>query len=680
MLPSKVIHHKARRSLPLLLASLLFAGCTVNTPQPPVANMQESAIGTSDYYLQQMQQSSDNNKVGWQLLAIRALLHEGKLPQASQQLAQIPGDLNKKTMQEKYLLQAQLAIAHQNLPIATKTLLQIDAQLLSKTQRSRYYQLQIAAAGNQPTLDTVRTHIQLQPLLATPQEQQANIDSTWQALNRISPATLKNITIKANENILQGWLDLLSMYYANNTDPNKLKTGIKDWQQRYPNNPAASALPTALSQARDLQPASVNKIALLLPLNGQAQVFAKTIQQGFNDARNGVLPQAVSTPAVAAEPQVAEADAPDAKDVISPADADTDTNVANETPASEQPSQPVTRAVTTAAAAAPTTQLQVYDTSAQPIEQILTQAQNDGATLVVGPLLKSQVEKAASSQSPLNILALNEPETIQNHPNLCYFALSPEDEARDAAHHMWQQGKRAPLLLLPRGSLGTRVSKAFATEWQKLGGNIVLQQPTGSLAELHQKINSGAGISLSGTPVALQPTQPAATTLENLPQPAASTTEETATTPATSHAVDAVYIVASQAELGLIKPLITMRIGSRSNVHLYASSRSHQAGAGPDYRLEVDGLQFSDIPLLSGANPALMQQAVNKFGNDYSLVRLYAMGIDAWTLANHFSEIRKLPAFHIQGNTGTLHSTQDCVINRTLSWSQYHQGQIIPAS
>ena len=144
--------------------------------------------------------------------------------------------------------------------------------------------------------------------------------------------------------------------------------------------------------------------------------------------------------------------------------------------------------------------------------------------------------------------------------------------------------------------------------------------------------------------------------------------------------VDSVYIVSTQDELQLIKPMIAMRTGSRSSASLYASSRSYQAGAGPDFRLEMEGLQFSDIPLLSGRNPALMQRAAQSFNNDYSLVRLYAMGIDAWTLANSFNQVRQTPGFTIDGNTGKLSANQDCVINRTLSWSQYRQGEIVPAS
>lgn len=310
----------------------------------------------------------------------------------------------------------------------------------------------------------------------------------------------------------------------------------------------------------------------------------------------------------------------------------------------------------------------------------MQQAQQDGATIVVGPLLKSNVEKVANSQTPLNVLALNEPEKIQNHPNICYFALSPEDEARDAAHHIWDQGKRQPLLLVPRSGLGDRVTNAFAQEWQTLGGSTVMQQRFGSTSELKQGINSGAGISLSGTPVNAAPAEPQGVTIAGLTIPAPQQNTPDVVSTSSGGGVDAVYIVSTQDELQLIKPMITMRTGSRSNISLYASSRSAQAGAGPDFRLEMDGLQFSDIPLLSGSNPGLMQQTSKSFNNDYSLVRLYAMGMDAWTLANHFNQMRQSPGFTLDGNTGKLSADTDCVINRKLTWNQYRRGEIAPAN
>lgn len=108
-------------------------------------------------------------------------------------------------------------------------------------------------------------------------------------------------------------------------------------------------------------------------------------------------------------------------------------------------------------------------------------------------------------------------------------------------------------------------------------------------------------------------------------------------------------------------------------------SRSAQGTAGPDFRLEMEGLQYSEIPMLAGGNLPLMQQALSAANNDYSLARMYAMGVDARSLANHFTNA-PVQGFEINGNTGSLTANPDCVINRKLSWLQYQQGQVVPAS
>ena len=280
------------------------------------------------------------------------------------------------------------------------------------------------------------------------------------------------------------------------------------------------------------------------------------------------------------------------------------------------------------------------------------------------------------SNTSLNVLALNQPEQVQNRANICYFALSPEDEARDAARHIHEQGKQAPLLLTPRSALGDRVATAFAQEWQQLGGGVVLQQKFGSTSELRAGVNGGAGIALTGSPVSASLPQQQAVTIGGLTIPAPPTDAQISG----GGKPDAAYIIATPEEIAFIKPMIAMRNGSQSGVTLYASSRSAQGTAGPDFRLEMDGLQYSEIPMLAGSNPALMQQALSSVRNDYSLARLYAMGVDAWALANHFTQMRQVPGFELNGNTGDLTATQDCVINRKLSWLKYQQGQVVPAS
>lgn len=674
--------------------------------------MQGSAQADSGFYLQQMSQSTNDTRINWQLLAIRALLKEGKTQQAAELFSQLPQDLNDTQRHEQTLLSAELKVAQKDYDGAKKILGTIDLSTLDKNQQARFWQAGITAEQGRPSLTLLRALIAQEPLLAGA-DKQKNIDATWQALASMTQDQAKALVINADENVLQGWLDLQQMWFNNRSDPNMLKAGITDWQKRYPQNPGAKMLPTQLVNVQNFKPASTSKIALLLPLNGQAAVFGRAIQQGFEAAKNGTT--AVSGSAVPAQ----AAQAANVNDVVSPSAAETSDLTTAQTPAQGTMQNPVTAPTTQPATPAPAAtqapaetpapataeqpqpqtaqpeqqpatqpqavattsanpgaELKIYDTSAQPLDQVLAQVQQDGASIVVGPLLKNNVEALMKSNTTLNVLALNQPEQVQNRANICYFALSPEDEARDAARHIHEQGKQAPLLLIPRSTLGDRVANAFAQEWQTLGGGVVLQQKFGSASELRAGVNGGAGIALNGSPVSASLPQQQSVTIGGLTIPAPPTDAQISG----GGKVDSAYIVATPEEIAFIKPMIAMRNGSQSGATLYASSRSAQGTAGPDFRLEMEGLQYSEIPMLAGSNPQLMQQALGAVRNDYSLARLYAMGVDAWALANHFTQMRQVPGFELNGNTGDLTADQDCVINRKLSWLKYQQGQIVPAS
>lgn len=672
---SMTFRTRSGRLLPAIIVAMLLASCSGQSPQAPTESVQGAASGSSDYYLQQAQQSGDDNKADWQLLAVRALVREGKAPQAYNQLNAMTQQLSAEQQLEQKLTTAEVQLALKDFAPAATTLSTIDPTSLTNDQKARYYQAQIDASQGRTSLGVIRAYIAQEPLLQG-QPHQDNIDRTWMSLTQLSAQDASSIVINADENTLQGWLDLLSVWQSNKQDPDLLKAGIKDWQRRYPVNPAAKNLPVQLNNVLSFQQASTGKIALFLPMSGPAQVYGNAIQQGFNAAMTGQVSQpAPQNASVDQNAQAQPATDPDAAVSTSAPDASASTA----TPAE----QPQTSAPATAPVASSNAQVKIYDTNGQPLSALLTQAQQDGATLVVGPLLKDQVNELSSDQTPLNVLALNQPETEKNAPNICYFALSPEDEAQDAARHMWSQQKRMPLLLVPRGNFGDRIAQAFANEWQKLGGQTVLKQGLGSAGELRSSI--GSGIRLTGTPVmasdAAAPAQAQAqgVTIGGITIPAPPTDAQIVQG-SSGGAVDSVYVVATQNELTLIKPMLDMSGSGRSRPSVYASSRSYQAGAGPDYRLEMEGVQFSDIPLLAGSNPALMQQATAKFGNDYSLVRLYAMGIDAWSLANHFSQMRTLPGFEVSGSTGDLSANPNCVIHRKLPWLQYRQGSLVPVS
>ncbi|WP_237386570.1 penicillin-binding protein activator [Xenorhabdus sp. Sc-CR9] len=552
-----------------------------------------------------------------------------------------------------------------------------------------HYQAIIDTAHNQPSLDVIRAYIALEHYLSKTHdvtenqatyeaEHQKNIDETWEALTHLSSQQLSELVINANEYTLQGWLDLLNAYQNNQQNLDKLRPAISDWKIRYSGNPAARSLPTSLQQMLEKSNDGHATIGLFLPLSGQAKMFGEAIRQGFLDAQKG-LPKPVS-PVNVTDSTIAAAIAsttdnglPDNTDLSHSVDTNTSNSENTDVGAASIP-EIATISDTTSFTISDTPvnvqAVKVYDTNSQPLTNLLAQAEQDGITLVVGPLLKPNVEKLAQIETSLNILALNELDVPQVQPNICYFSLSPEDEAKNAAMHIWQQQKRNPLLLIPRTEFGTRIAKAFAKEWQKLGGQTVLQQTFGTPDEMRQSMNRGVGIRMSGTPITVSTPAPDTANQANINVPVVSTSSA-------NGSVDAVYIVATADELTTIKPMIDMAISSRKKPALYTTSRSNKSGLGPDFRLEMDGIQFSDIPLLTGMNVPLMQQAAKKFSNDYSLMRLYAMGIDAWSLANQFTQMQQETGFRLNGASGELLVSDNCIIMRQLPWMQFSNGRII---
>ncbi|WP_415886488.1 penicillin-binding protein activator [Providencia rettgeri] len=513
------------------------------------------------------------------------------------------------------------------------------------------YQAIIDAAQGKPSMEAIRAYISQEPLLKTTTERQANIDGLWQMLTQLTPEQIHGIS--ADENILQGWVDLLDIYQNNRDDTDALLAGYNDWKMRYSNNPGVTTTPTLLLQAMIPQVGKNPKIALFLPMSGQGQVFGQAIMQGFMDAQKG-LPQG--------SPSQDAIDPPSSgNDVLDQIYEQVAATTGNTPTASD--SDVVASTLCIDAAPVNTQSVKVFDTTNKQMPALIEQAKNEGFNLIVGPLLKSDVQVITQMGAPVSVLALNELDAnqLQPRPNLCYFSLSPEDEAQNAAAYMKAEGKQMPLVLVPANAFGDRIAKAFAQGWQEKGGGTVLMQTFGSIPSLKESINRGAGIRMTGTPVN--------TGAQSIDSQYVDSTG----------AIDGVYIVATRDELTLIKPMIEMAISSRSRPALYASSRSNQAGSGADYRFEMDGVKFSEIPLLAGANNNLRKQAQQKLNNDYSLFRLYAMGIDAWSLANNYDKLQQSGQFRINGASGTLSTTPNCVVFRELPWLQFKQGKVVSA-
>lgn len=98
------------------------------------------------------------------------------------------------------------------------------------------------------------------------------------------------LVINADENILQGWLDLQRVWFDNRNDPDMMKAGSPTGRNVI-RTTGAKMLPTQLVNVKAFKPASTNKIALLLPLNGGQRYLVALFSKALKRRKISALSQ-----------------------------------------------------------------------------------------------------------------------------------------------------------------------------------------------------------------------------------------------------------------------------------------------------------------------------------------------------------------------------------------------------
>ncbi|MGQ0286791.1 penicillin-binding protein activator [Pasteurellaceae bacterium 22721_9_1] len=559
-----------KRLMPLLFPVML-AGCTNLFGSNFAEVLKNDANASSDFYMNKLEQTQDlEDKQTYKLLAARVLVTENKIAQAEALLAELV-DLTPEQLLDKSLIEAHISALKNKNSNAENQLSSINLALLSPSQKARYYEVVSRVAENKrDMIEAVKARIQIDALLTDVQRKQENIDRTWALLRNTNKGTISNTSAEGNA-ALGGWLALAQAYNDNLNNPSQLNQALQTWKANYPNHSAAYLFPTELKTMSNFQQTQINKVALLLPLSGNAQVIGNSVKSGFDSARG------------------------DAADI----------------------------------------QVDVIDTVDKDIPTIIEQAKMSGAKAVVGPLLKANVDAVLNNPNAiqgLNVLALNATANARAVNQLCYYGLAPEDEAESAANKMWDDGIRSPLVMVPQSDLGQRTGNAFTVRWQQLAGTDANIRFYNSAQDIALALEEGV-----------------------------------------SKEAQAMYIVALSEQLSEIKSVID---NVNPNLKLYASSRINSSNNTPEYRLQMNGLQFSDIPFFKETDSEQYKKIEAQTGGDYSLMRLYAMGADAWLLINQFNELRQVPGYSVSGLTGKLSAGPNCNIERDMTWFQYQDGNI----
>ncbi|HEN8709826.1 MULTISPECIES: penicillin-binding protein activator [Pseudomonas] len=307
--------------------------------------------------------------------------------------------------------------------------------------------------------------------------------------------------------------------------------------------------------------------------------------------------------------------------------------------------------------------VQVYDSSRiGSLDDFYRQAQADGVQLVVGPLEKALVKKlAANAQLPITTLALNYADAGQNAPpQLFQFGLAAEDEAREVSRRARADGMVRAVALVPSGEWGDRVLAAFRQDWEGNGGTIIAAERIAQPVALAQQIANLFQLRQS----------------EGRAQSLQSTVGGTiAAQPSRRQDIDFIFLASTPQQAQQIKP--TLNFQYAGDVPVYATSNLYSASGDVNQYNDMNGIRFCETPWLLDTTNNLRQQVVQQWPQAAgSLGRLYAMGVDAYSLAPRLGQLKALPDNRVQGLSGSLSMSASQRIERQLPWAEFSGGQV----
>lgn len=599
-----MMNHK-RLSVPRLLTpvalAITLAACSSGPRQPDSVDITLEPTQSVQKYMIQADSTEGSLQNDWLIMATKAAIQANELDQAEllikrlsrQQLSEVQQaewQLARATLQQKQGKYSQL-LQGLNFKPWWK---------LPSEQWKDYYELRADAyqSLNQPF--EANRQLVAKGQYASSAEQREISSRIWMNFGSYSENELTALQTEPSEDVLDGWLQLA--IYAKTLSSNipQLKNTLEHWLSENPSHPAAVYTPAEIQNILSLEIVKPNNTALLLPLTGKFAPQAQLIRDGFIFAMMN----------------------DQARD--------------------------------------PSATLTVIDTHAYSADQIKQRLINENIDFVVGPLQKENVEKLQAtldgSETGVKIptLALNIPEEVQAGTDMCYLALSPEQEVAQAAKYLFSQGYQFPMILAPNGAYGQRVVEAFNEEWSKYSSNKVATSYFGDKRQLQKNINGVFGLQESQQRIA-QMQSLMRISLESQPR--------------SRRDVDAVYIVARSSELTLIKPFIEVAINPDAKPpKLFSNSRSNSGGATYE---DLSGVAYSDIPMLINPDPTIATQ-MNELWPDQSNMekRLEALGMDAYKLLGELPQMKLLPGYSVDGQTGVLSINNNCVVQRELDWAE----------
>lgn len=242
-------------------------------------------------------------------------------------------------------------------------------------------------------------------------------------------------------------------------------------------------------------------------------------------------------------------------------------------------------------------------------------ARSQGAVAVIGPLTRSAVNYLADSADlSIPVLALNSfDEATLRRPNLYSFGLSIEFEVQQIVRLMRSRQVTAPAVLVSPGPLSVRMAQAFAEAWSEGEGTapvqIEVKQPRAEAAALQSRLKGA----------------------------------------------DAVFFASDGRRASLLRPYLP------TELPCYATSQITVGRAVP---VDLSGVNYVEMPWLAEPDAPEYAAYGHRRSPSADVERLFALGVDAWRLAEALAGGRGVT--DLDGLTGRLTLSSDGTVLREL--------------
>ncbi|MCR5536288.1 MAG: penicillin-binding protein activator [Succinivibrio sp.] len=259
-----------------------------------------------------------------------------------------------------------------------------------------------------------------------------------------------------------------------------------------------------------------------------------------------------------------------------------------------------------------------YDTNKINLSNIVSQINGDGTKLIIGPILKPEVNALNQAHTTIPSIVLNQPEVVAS--GQWYFDLGPDYEGALAAVKMLQDGRRSPVVISGKDKGSVRAVDSFSRTLSSQG--LHAQVCTFTDPEMVKE-------SLSSCPI---------------------------------QAADGIYIRASAKDAAALKTLIP------ADRQVYLTDMSYEGYNNSAQEFALQGAILGDMPwlLTDSALKESFMKALPKANAQAQ--RIFAAAYDSINLAYSMPLLKESPNDVLHGLSGDISLGSNGLIETSPLW------------